>query len=73
MDGFGFLNAVSQMEGLNLQKTKIYLLSASSDLNDIVKVAQHRACAGFISKPLTRESVRKIVNESAVVGVNSYK
>lgn len=64
MDGFEFLDSISQLPTRSFHKTKIYMLSSSIHHKDIVKAEKHCTCDGFISKPLTREKVQQLVNES---------
>lgn len=66
MNGFGFLNAFTKLEQTRLKKTKIYMLSSSTNLNDLVDANTHNVCNGFLSKPLSKASIRQIVNESAL-------
>lgn len=66
MNGFGFLNEFSMLDNPVLANIKIYMLSSSTNLNDIIDAERHTSCNGFISKPLTSEVVSRLVNESKI-------
>jgi CheY-like chemotaxis protein len=59
MNGFEFLDALDQRWGLNPQITKIYLLTSSTNPNDVEK-AKRYAIAGYIEKPLTLEKINSL-------------
>lgn len=53
MDGFEFLEAYSDLKCECLKNTKVYMVSSSTNLKDMLDAERHGACHGFISKPLT--------------------
>lgn len=64
MNGLEFLDAFSDLKDTKLNSTKIYMLSSSTSMKDMIDAECHTACSGFISKPLTGEMLRQIVSES---------
>lgn len=63
MNGFQFLNKFSELKNDKLNAIKIYMLSSTTNLTDIIDAEQNDVCDGFISKPLTAHRVESIVNE----------
>ncbi|SEK24359.1 CheY chemotaxis protein or a CheY-like REC (receiver) domain [Maribacter orientalis] len=61
MNGFQFLNEFSAINKGKLNSIKIYLLSSTTSMNEIIKAEEHSACSGFISKPLTVHKLDKLV------------
>ena len=59
MDGFEFLSKYTEMDGLEKGKCKIYILTSSSDPNDLRR-AKDFHIAGYLNKPLTREKLLSI-------------
>ena len=64
MNGFQFLKEFNKLERLIEKPIKIFMLSSSTNIHDIIKVKSEKHCVGFISKPLTVEGLNKIVSES---------
>jgi CheY-like chemotaxis protein len=60
MDGFEFLEELSQLSNLNLSNTRIFICSSSLHPKDQERAAKH-AIAGFINKPFTSEILRDIM------------
>lgn len=60
MDGFEFLEEVSQQESFNLDDTKVYICSSSLHPKDQERAA-HYAVDGFLSKPFTMNELRGIM------------
>ncbi|KAA5539666.1 response regulator [Adhaeribacter rhizoryzae] len=60
MDGFEFLEAVTQLSQLNLSQTKIYMCSSSRLAKD-KEQAYLYPIAGFLTKPLTLEVLKSIL------------
>lgn len=63
MNGFQFLSKFKELNNDNLNTIKIYMLSSTTNLTDIIDAEQNDVCDGFISKPLTAHRVEAIVNE----------
>jgi CheY-like chemotaxis protein len=61
MDGFEFLNEITNSSELNLHQTKIFIVT-SSNLSQDKEKATGYTIAGFISKPLTPETLSEILN-----------
>lgn len=60
MNGFQFLDKFSELNIEKLNTIKIYMLSSTTNSNEIIHAEQHSACAGFINKPLTVNSIEQI-------------
>ncbi|MEW2921755.1 response regulator [Muricauda sp. ANG21] len=69
MGGFEFLDAYSRLQNKSLTKTKIFMLSSSTNVKDRVDADRHIACQGFLSKPLSCEIVQKIL-ENLIPALN---
>lgn len=63
MDGFQFLNEFNQIAHLKNEKIRIYMLSSSTNCQDTQKVKNDRSCFGFLNKPLTTESLKRLLIE----------
>ncbi|MFC4220583.1 response regulator [Flagellimonas marina] len=63
MSGFEFLDAYSRLQNKSLTKTKIFMLSSSTNVKDRIDADRHSACQGFLSKPLSCEMVQKILED----------
>ena len=61
MNGIQFLNEFRAINKRKLNSIKIYLLSSTISMNEIIKAEEHSACSGFISKPLTVHKLDKLV------------
>jgi CheY-like chemotaxis protein len=61
MNGFQFLNEFNAINKGKLNAIKIYMLSSTTNMNEIIKAEEHSACSGFISKPLTVQNIEKLV------------
>lgn len=61
MDGFAFLEEATKSPELDLSQTRIYICSSSFLTKDKERAKQYPV-AGFITKPLTQEILRGIVN-----------
>ncbi|GGG43944.1 response regulator [Bizionia arctica] len=64
MNGFQFLKEFNKLEILRDKPIKIFMLSSSTHLHDVIKVKREKHCAGFLSKPLTMKSLNKVLSES---------
>tara|TARA_R110000744_G_scaffold71791_1_gene144731 strand:+ start:1307 stop:1516 length:210 start_codon:yes stop_codon:yes gene_type:complete len=61
MNGIQFLNEFRAINKRKLNSIKIYLLSSTISMNEIIKAEEHSACSGFISKLLTVHKLEKSV------------
>lgn len=61
MDGFEFLDKITNLSEINLHQTKIFIVTSSNLPQDKEK-AMGYTIAGFISKPLTPETLSDILN-----------
>jgi CheY-like chemotaxis protein len=61
MDGFEFLEMVTSSDELNMSQTRIFVCSSSFHVQDREK-ANRYPVAGFITKPLTPEILKDILN-----------
>ena len=63
MNGFQFLNKFSELNSEKLNTIKIYMLSSTTNLKEIIDAEQHSACSGFIDKPLSVRRIQQITQE----------
>jgi CheY-like chemotaxis protein len=62
MDGFEFLNAYQELSFENKEKVIIVMLTTSTSQRDIDKLEKYTNVVNFISKPLTEEKLKQIIN-----------
>lgn len=62
MDGFEFLNAYQDLEFENKEKVIIVMLTTSTSQKDIERLENYTNVVSFISKPLTEEKLRPVLN-----------
>ena len=60
MSGFELLEKMNE-ENIRLSKTRIFMLSSSLDPHDIEKSKRFEAVSDFISKPLDKSKIEKII------------
>lgn len=72
MNGFQFLKEFKKLERIVEKPIKIYMLSSTTNFNDIIKIKNEKLCVGFISKPLTVEVLNKIMSESKPYANQNY-
>lgn len=61
MNGFEFLNAFEKLEFENKSSVIIVMLTTSLNPGDVDRIKQY-GTAGFINKPLTKETVEQIID-----------
>lgn len=61
MDGWEFLEKLQKFPENVLSKCKVFMLTSSIDLDDIAKSKTYNVVKNFISKPLTTEKIRSLV------------
>ncbi|WP_194975814.1 response regulator [Aquiflexum lacus] len=61
LDGWGFLNKLEENNLYNIQDLSIYLVSSSTDHNDISRANQYGFIKKFIHKPLSSEDLKIIL------------
>ena len=72
MSGFDFIAAFKALPDYIIDKTKIVLLSAFQKQEEIDKLFENKFIVGQLDKPLTQESLRKLMSwKSDTVGVSS--
>jgi CheY-like chemotaxis protein len=64
MDGWSFLEQLKKNDLYNLSNLNIYIVSSSTDKNDILKAEQFEFVKGFIHKPLNEANINAIISES---------
>jgi len=62
-NGWEFLDKAQQLYNSLSKPVKIYILSASIDPLDINRAKQFPAVKSFVFKPITKESLQKLVDE----------
>jgi CheY-like chemotaxis protein len=60
MNGFQFLDALSDLSGIEAGKIKIYMLTSSLDPTDIKKIKANPMITKFIGKPLSMQTLQEI-------------
>jgi CheY-like chemotaxis protein len=63
MDGFGFLQAFQRLSLPKIERIKIVIVSSSQDPQD-VEMARSLGVAYYLSKPLTEEKLRSVLEDS---------
>jgi len=63
MDGWQFLDEFQKLPSSLQKKVKIFMLTSSIDLKDIVKAKAYESVKDFISKPLTTIKFRSLTEE----------
>ena len=66
MNGFEFLEQLSEKDLSFLKHTQIYMLSSSIDQRDMAKVEANKNITGFIGKPLTMEFIRTKFSDNSI-------
>lgn len=66
MDGWEFLDEFTTFSKSVLQNTKVIMLTSSVDINDIAKSKTYRPVIDFISKPLNKDNLRKLLECQSV-------
>jgi len=61
MSGFDFINVLKGLPGFILEKTKVVIMSAYQKQEEIDKLFENKFIAGKLEKPITQESLRKLV------------
>jgi len=61
MDGWEFLEEFQKLPKIVLEKSKLYMLTSSIDLEDIEKAKTYPVVMEFISKPLSVDKLRNII------------
>jgi len=62
MSGFDFIAEFKALPDYILEKTKIVLLSAFQKQEEIDKLFENKFIAGQLDKPLTQESLKKLIS-----------
>lgn len=63
MDGFDFLNVYEQMNHINKENTRIFMVSSSLDFGDISKAKANPLVAEFIKKPLNIKELKELLEK----------
>jgi CheY-like chemotaxis protein len=61
MDGWEFLEEFALLKSSPSKKTKLYMLSSSIDENDLAKSTLYQELTGYISKPISTDTLLKIM------------
>ncbi len=62
MDGWDFLESFEKIKNKLLKTIKIFVVTSSVDEKDKSRAKQYNSVVDYITKPLSDESVKKIVN-----------
>lgn len=60
MDGFEFLEKFTTLDDIHKEGLPVYVLTSSENTKDISKANKY-GISGYVSKPLTRDKIDKIV------------
>lgn len=61
LNGFQFINEFNKLKIEKKNKIKIYMLTSSTNMDDVKKAKSQRSCVGFINKPLTAHTMTEIL------------
>jgi len=61
LNGFQFINEFNKLKIEKERNIKIYMLSSSTNIEDVKKAKRQRSCVGFINKPLTIFTIEEIL------------
>ncbi|MBR9844826.1 MAG: response regulator [Algicola sp.] len=64
MDGFKFLEEFKNINLMDKDKISIYMVSSSSYPDDIRKAQEKPNCSGYITKPLTVDKLKNVLNNT---------
>ena len=70
MNGWDFLNTLNQMSIPLKEKLNIYMLSSSSRKTDVNKAKEYSNVKGFVTKPLTKDTLKKLITNESVFKFN---
>ena len=70
MNGWDFLNSLNKIRTIEKNNLKIYMLTSSSRKKDIDKAKEYPNVKGFLTKPLTNETLDNLVNNKKVFEFN---
>ena len=65
MNGWEFLEELSNVPGIKLSKVSIYIMSSSVDPRDLEKIQTNPFIKNYVLKPLTTEDLENIAGEFA--------
>lgn len=61
MDGFEFLDALDEVEGIDRSRIHIAMLSTSVDIKDVEKAASYgKKLVAYITKPLETKAIKQV-------------
>ncbi|MBL7858440.1 MAG: response regulator [Cyclobacteriaceae bacterium] len=63
MDGWEFLEEFQKLPSIAQQKSRIFMLTSSIDGEDIEKAKTYPVVSEFISKPLTPDKLRNLIQD----------
>lgn len=63
MNGIEFLNAFNGLKNEKFKNTKVYLMSATYSMLDVLDAHKLGATNGFFKKPLTQDGIMQIIVE----------
>ena len=63
MNGWDFLNYYEKQPLSIKEQIKIFMLSSSANTSDISKAKKYDNVTGYITKPLTEDSLSKVIVE----------
>ncbi|TYB79073.1 response regulator [Bizionia myxarmorum] len=67
MSGFNFFEEFKQLNIMHKNKIDVYILSSSTSPDDIKKAQNESRCAGYITKPLTVDKLKSLLDKSVSI------
>ena len=62
MNGFEFLDKLSEIKAFIKNPIEVYFLSSSNNEKDISDAFKKKFCSGYINKPLTKEKIYNLLD-----------
>ncbi|MFM7768986.1 MAG: response regulator [Bacteroidota bacterium] len=62
LDGFGVLDALNELNPIELKDTVIHVLSSTLDERDLSRAREHNRVKSFIGKPLMFDQMRELLS-----------
>lgn len=61
LNGFQFIYEFNKLKIDKKENIKIYMLTSSTNIEDVKKAKKQRSCVGFINKPLTSKTITEVL------------
>jgi CheY-like chemotaxis protein len=64
LNGWEFLDKLKKFESYNLPQLKIYMVSSSTNVKDVLRINEYPFVSYFLHKPLSKENLKTIIASS---------